>query len=128
VTLENAGIRDAIEALSRGLARYGQPYMLIGGIAVIARGVVRATDDVDATVWGPDVDIAAPAVAEDLIVYKAVAWRERDRSDIERLLGLHADLVDLERIRARVAEFAEVLEQPERIAEFEALLRRSSVD
>jgi hypothetical protein len=26
---------------------------------------------------------------EDLVIYKAVAWRDRDRADIERLLALH---------------------------------------
>src|SRR5262245_30488478 len=32
-------------------------HMLIGGVAVIARGVRRLTDDVDATLWGAGVDL-----------------------------------------------------------------------
>lgn len=165
--------------------------MVIGGIAVIARGVPRQTIDVDATVWGrattvrdlltaleahdivpriPDAedfarrrqvllllhrpsgtqleislawlpfeeeaigrasavlfrDVSVPvAQPQDLIVYKAVAWRDRDKADIERLLILHGQGLDLDRIRDLVRQFAEALEEPERIREFEALLARS---
>jgi hypothetical protein len=31
--------------------------MLIGGVAVILRGVARVTDDVDATVWAEQLDV-----------------------------------------------------------------------
>jgi len=61
---------------------------------------------------------------DDLIVYKAIAWRERDRTDIERLLALHRGSVDLERVRALVAEFCALLEEPSRLDEFEALAAR----
>jgi predicted nucleotidyltransferase len=39
------------------------------------------------------------ATAEDLIIYKAVAWRDRDRSDVERLLARHGRSIDLNRVR-----------------------------
>jgi predicted nucleotidyltransferase len=165
--------------------------MIIGGIAVIARGVPRQTVDIDATMWaeGLDVDAIVPtlaaeglvlrttdaaafarerhvlllrheptgtplelilaylpfertaleradvvdfggvrvhaATAEDLIIYKAVAWRDRDRSDVERLLVLHGRSIDLERVRGLVREFATALDEPERVAEFETLLQRA---
>lgn len=165
--------------------------MVIGGIAVIARGVPRQTVDIDATVWGGSIGIDrllaelardgivsrtadadafarrhqvllvrhAPtgtpleislawlpferealdrasevdfggvairvAAVEDLVVYKAVAWRERDRTDIERLLVRHGASIDLARVRAVVEEFAKALEEPQRVAEFDALVRRS---
>ena len=165
--------------------------MIIGGLAVIARGVPRQTVDIDATMWAEGLDIAAvlpalaaeellprtadaitfacerhvlllrhepsgtplelilaylpferaaleraelvdfggvsvaAATAEDLIIYKAVAWRDRDRSDVERLLTLHRRSIDLKRVRASVAEFALALDEPERIEEFEALVRRA---
>jgi predicted nucleotidyltransferase len=184
-------IGAAIGALARALSRCGLDFMIIGGIAVIARGVVRDTDDVDATVWsaaldlpalaaalreegiaariadaeqfarrhsvllvrheptGVDVDLSLAllpferealdraerldlggvrvpvALAEDLIVYKAVAWRDEDRQDIERLLRLHAGAVDLARVRRLVAEFAEALEEPERVSGFERLVERA---
>lgn len=51
----------------------------------------------------------AVASAEDLIVYKAIAARERDLSDIQ----LHGDDIDLPRARRTVSELATVLEQPE---------------
>lgn len=62
------------------------------------------------------------AIPEDLVIYKALAWRDRDRYDIEQLLTLHADHIDLERVRAFVQEFAQILDTPERIAEFDRLL------
>lgn len=65
------------------------------------------------------------ATAEDLIVYKAVAWRDRDRSDVERLLVLHGRSIDLERVRGLVREFAAALDEPERVEQFEALLTRA---
>jgi predicted nucleotidyltransferase len=48
-------------------------------------------------IGGTTVRLARP---EDLIVYKAAAWRDRDRSDIERLLVLYLDVIDLDRVRA----------------------------
>ena len=68
---------------------------------------------------------ARVATAEDLIVLKAVAWRDRDRGDIERLLLLHAAEVDLDRIRSLVGEFAAAIDEPERLGEFNALVRRT---
>lgn len=165
--------------------------MIIGGIAVIARGVPRQTIDIDAAVLGravsledlfaalgahgivpriPDAEdfarrqqvlllkhrptattlevslawlpfeqealersspvdfrgIEVPVVqAQDLIVYKAVAWRDRDKADVERLLLLHADELDLAFIRDMVRQFAEALEEPARVSEFEELVSRN---
>jgi hypothetical protein len=65
------------------------------------------------------------ALAEDLIIYKAVAWRDRDRADIERLLIMHGDSIDLPYVRRMVAEFAELLEEPERTSDFERLVERA---
>jgi Nucleotidyltransferase of unknown function (DUF6036) len=65
------------------------------------------------------------AIPEDLIVYKATAWRDRDRSDIERLLTLHGDQIDLDRVRRLIVEIAAVLEDPERVALFDAIVARS---
>ncbi|MBI3892292.1 MAG: hypothetical protein HY303_12285 [Candidatus Wallbacteria bacterium] len=62
---------------------------------------------------------------DDLIVYKAVAWRDRDNDDIGRLAILHGDRLDLQRIRHWVGQYAEVLEAPERLPELETLLRRA---
>jgi hypothetical protein len=64
------------------------------------------------------------AVPEDLVIYKALAWRDQDRYDIEQLLTLHADQIDLERVRSFVHEFAQILDKPERIPEFERLVQK----
>ena len=183
-------VNDTLVALASALEELGAPAMLIGGIAVIARGVPRTTLDVDATVWADALDLGRAvavfgrhglvprgeaarqfaeqhqvlplrhgasgtpldvslawlpferealdratsvdfgratlkvALVEDLVVYKAVAWRDRDRGDIERLLITHPGEVDLARVRALVAEFAGLLEAPERVTEFDTLLAR----
>lgn len=71
-----------------------------------------------------DVSIAV-AIPEDLVIYKAAAWRDRDRSDIERLLALHGKEMDIQRVRGLVTEIATVLDDPQRIAAFDAILRRT---
>jgi hypothetical protein len=166
----------------------GCDYMVFGGVAIIARGVPRHTDDVDATVWAeslqlapllehlsaceirPRIDDAAAfarenqvlllrhqpsdiaidltfawlpfekealgraevmdlggvrvpvATPEDLVIYKAVAWRDRDRADIERLMAIWGTRMDLARIRRIVGEFAQALDEPERLKELEPML------
>lgn len=65
--------------------------------------------------------------AEDLVVYKAVAWRDRDRSDVEELLALHGSGMNLERVRRLVREFAELLDDPGRVVEFEGLVSRAGL-
>jgi hypothetical protein len=180
----------AMAALRAALVEVGEPYMLIGGTAVILRGVARLTDDVDATVWAERIDVdglltvlarheivgripdvaafarerqvlllrhdptetpmelslawlpferealqrAEPldvggmeipvAVAQDLVIYKAIAWRERDRTDIERLLRTRAADIDLVYVRRVIAEFADALEERERVDDFERLIAR----
>jgi predicted nucleotidyltransferase len=187
--MTEAGLRRALAALKRALTGVGAPFMIIGGIAVVARGVPRHTDDVDVTVWAPGLDLDAlhrhlasqdivfriedglafaqqnqivllvhapskieidlslawlpfeeaalqrapnerlrgivvpVACAEDLVIYKALAWRDRDRSDITRLLALHRDDIDVERVLSVVAPLAEAMELPERTRELARLLR-----
>jgi hypothetical protein len=59
-----------------------------------------------------------------LVVYKVVAWRDRDRADVERLLATHRGSIDLDRVRDLVRRFAEALDEPERVAEFDRLVHR----
>jgi predicted nucleotidyltransferase len=181
-------IASAIAALERALSHFGR-HMLIGGIAVIAYGVRRLTDDVDATLWadgvvlddlfrrldeesitprirdavsfarrnqvlllrhrgsGIDIDLSLAwlpfesaaldradllpigrrrvrvVTPGDLIVYKAIAGRERDRSDIERLLEIHGSTVNLRRVRSTVAELANLLERPELVDDLDRIAR-----
>jgi hypothetical protein len=62
------------------------------------------------------------AMPEDLIVYKAAAWRDRDRSDVERLLALHWDQIDLQRVRGLVGEIAHALDDAQRVKRFEEII------
>lgn len=50
---------EALRALVAGLRAAARPSMIIGGIAVIARGVMRLTRDIDATVAGGGTDLEA---------------------------------------------------------------------
>lgn len=67
----------------------------------------------------------AVAIPEDLVIYKAAAWRDRDRSDIERLLLLHGKDMDIARVRDLVSQISTALEDPARIAAFDAILTRT---
>jgi predicted nucleotidyltransferase len=181
----------ALEALQRALEQLGAASMIVGGIAVIARGIPRLTVDVDALVWGHDLVLErlysileahgiAPrhgedeerareqgvlllehlptgttmeillawlpfekeaidrasrvgfggleilaAQPEDLIVFKFVAWRNRDKDDIESLILLHSKKIDMGRIRGLVQELADALDEPQRLTEFEAIAERA---
>jgi hypothetical protein len=181
----------ALRALAATMSELSIPWMVIGGVAVIAAGVPRETIDVDAAVLGrvSDVDALLETLArhgvvpriddarqfvresnvlllvheesrvtieisfawlpfeeealartdrmeagdllvpiarpEDLLVYKATAWRERDRSDIERLLILHLPSIDLDRVRSLIAEIAQVLGDPGRVAAFDAMVAKA---
>lgn len=52
-------LERALADLASALNATGIPWMVIGGIAVIARGVRRMTTDIDAAVRGDRVDVAA---------------------------------------------------------------------
>jgi hypothetical protein len=181
----------ALRSLAATMSELSLPWMVIGGVAVIAAGVPRETIDVDAAVLGrvSDLDSLLAALArngivpridearqfarerqvlllrhdesgvtmeisfawlpfeeaalaraqmldvdgllvpvaqpEDLLVYKATAWRDRDRSDIERLLVLHHASIDLTRVRSLIADIAQVLDDPGRVAAFDAMVARA---
>ena len=165
--------------------------MIIGGIAIIGRGVARDTSDIDAAVWGQSIEpktlldvlarheivareedptgfarqfhillmkhqptgvtldiafswlpfereameraeevefhgvTARMATAEDLIVYKATAWRDRDRADIERLLTLHGRSINAARVLELVRQIGEALDDPQRVTVLERMIREA---
>ena len=47
---------SALRALRNSLQEFGAPWLVIGGVAVIAAGVPRLTADIDATIWAPGTD------------------------------------------------------------------------
>ena len=50
---------------------------------------------------------------EDLIIYKAIANREKDWLDIERMLSEHIDKIDLNYVKKWLSQFVDALEKPE---------------
>jgi hypothetical protein len=190
MTERGADSSQALAALRAALESIGVPWMLIGGVAIIARGVARLTDDVDATVIGADLDLDAAviilshhgivpriedatrfarqsqvlllrhvpsdtpldlslawlpfeieaieraerldlggvdapvATIEDLLVYKAIAWRPRDRDDIERLIA-GGQAIDIMRVQAIVEQLAEAMDDPDRAIRFAELVARA---
>jgi hypothetical protein len=66
------------------------------------------------------------ARADDLVVYKTIAWRDRDRADVERLLLLHGASIDLGRVRRLVAELAGAIDEPERLGDLDDLIRKAT--
>ena len=179
----------AIEAVGSVLDRHPHQGMMIGGIAIIARGFERLTNAIGVTFSGADISIATlldelrsagiepritnaaefaaanqvllvrhtatmvdidvsrawlpfelEAIAaatvtrlanisvpvarpEDLVIYKAIAWRPRDQQDVERMLLLQGTTIDLERVRRHVRELGEAMET-DRLAELDALIAR----
>lgn len=72
---------EALAALSRAMNRLDRPWMIIGGLAVIAHGAPRSTLDADATVAGnglPVEDLLAALQAE------GFTTRVPDASDLAR--------------------------------------------
>jgi hypothetical protein len=59
MTNPGARLAAAASALVSGLDAFGQPSMVIGGIAAIAHGVSRLTRDIDATVKGEGTELGA---------------------------------------------------------------------
>ena len=70
------------------------------------------------------VPVPAP---EDLVILKAVAQREQDLLDIERVLQAQPKL-DVARIREKVGEFGALLEQPDIAEKLEKLLELRAKD
>jgi hypothetical protein len=186
----SSGIVRALADVAKVVRRHEGHAAVIGGIAVIARGVPRLTRDIDIAVASAELTSAAlaselarvgivpriqDAVAfadenhvllmkhaatsveidvsraslpfelealaaardeslagvriaviqvEDLIIFKAVAWRPVDQLDVERLLTLHGGRLDLERIRNHLKAFDAALEV-DRVRELDAVLART---
>ena len=76
-------------------------------------------------VGGVSLPVARP---EDLVVYKAVAFRPQDQQDIERLLSLYGGTIDLERVRRIVGEFAIAIDEPDRVRNLDAIIASTSRD
>jgi predicted nucleotidyltransferase len=185
----SSGIVQALADVAKVIDAHEHRAAVIGGIAVIARGVQRLTRDIDIAIVGADQSCAAladelqrhgiaPRIAdaiafaeesqvllmrhvvsgvdidvsrawlpfeiealaaagheslggvkiaiaqpEDLIIFKAVAWRPQDQQDVERLLTLYGDRVNVARIRRHVKELGAAIDE-DRLRPLDAMLGR----
>lgn len=85
------------------------PWMVIGGVAVIAAGVPRETIDVDATVLGrsSDLDTLLAALERNGITPRGPEARQ------------------IARERSLIVDIATMLDDPSRVVEFDALVARA---
>jgi len=67
-----------LRAVAGAFRELGAPAMIIGGVAVIARGIPRQTVDVDGTVWGEalDLDVLFTTLARHGVVPRIADARE----------------------------------------------------
>ena len=100
-------VRHAESGVDIDVSRAWLPFELLAAASIESLGGVRTS-------------IALP---EDLIIFKAVAWRPQDKQDVERLLALYGSRVDLDRIRRHVKELGEALEV-DRLRDLDALVAR----
>lgn len=74
-------LERALRDLTAALAATGAPWMIIGGIAVMARGVRRFTADIDAAVRGDEIEL--PALVQAL-ANKQIVPRVQDAIELAR--------------------------------------------
>jgi hypothetical protein len=91
-------LEEALEALSDGLTACQAPWMVIGGIAVIARGVRRFTTDIDAAVRGDAVSVqsALKTLAEFGVIPRIADAQAFAEANLVLLLRHQATGVDLD--------------------------------
>src|ERR1051325_5015598 len=73
-----------------------------------------------AVLGGARLPVAQP---EDLVIYKAAAWRPQDQQGVDRLLALHGARMDLARVRRHVQALGEAMEE-DRIHALNTLILR----
>jgi hypothetical protein len=91
-------LQRALADLTSALNATGVPWMVIGGIAVIARGVRRMTTDIDAAVRGDQADLATlvAALAKKRIVPRIDDVERFARTSLVLLLKHRATGVELD--------------------------------
>jgi hypothetical protein len=80
------------------------------------------------SLWNIDHNIRLrTCCAEDLIVHKVFAGRERDWLDVEGVLHVQRDRIQLERIKAELPPLLELKESLESLERFEQLCRKCGI-
>lgn len=91
-------LEQALRDLTAALAATGAPWMIIGGIAVIARGVRRFTADIDAAIRGDQIElpVLVKALAKKRIVPRVKDAVELARANLVLLLRHEPTGVDFD--------------------------------
>lgn len=91
-------LEQALRDLTAALAGTGAPWMIIGGIAVIARGVRRFTADIDAAIRGDEIELPAllKALAKKRILPRVKDAKELARANLVLLLRHEPTGVDFD--------------------------------
>ncbi len=112
-------LRDALEQVINYLDANGLRYAIVGGIALSYWNVSRFTYDIDIKlldelqVW--------VCTAEDLIIQKVVASREKDWPDVEALLIEQWHTLDQSYVEDWLSQFSDALETPELLSRYLSL-------
>lgn len=108
-------IEDALAALRRALDETGAAWMVIGGIATIARGVRRTTTDIVAVIDGDAITVPAlaKALARQGLVPRIANANAFARENLVLLVRDAASEVDLDIALGHTAFEKDALEHPE---------------
>lgn len=96
----------AFDEILRRLVAAGAEFVVIGGLALGARGVVRATKDIDIVV-SPDVEnlkVRSRASNAEVLGVNVAVCSVKDLRAMKRAAGRGQDLVDLENLDAATGE------------------------
>jgi hypothetical protein len=133
-----SAVAELLDGLREAFGELRLPWYLFGAQAALLYGAARLTADVDVTVEpgleelfasrAHELDVAGIRVpvarAEDLIVMKVLAGRDKDIGDIESVLLAQSGL-DLELIRETLRLLEQALDQSDLLPLFEQVLLRT---
>jgi hypothetical protein len=122
--------------------RKGWEFCFIGGVAVQRWGEQRATNDVDLSLGAIPFEVDCirrstawlltsggalrTCSAEDLLVHKCFANRDRDWTDVEGILIRQWGKLDLHLVRRELRPLIELNEAPDILSRLDKLLKRLS--
>jgi hypothetical protein len=112
----DAFCRKAFDFLAAARVRY----LVVGGLAVVAVGEPRITGDVDV------IGFLALAEAEDLILFKVLAGRDKDLVDATGVARRHASKLDLAYLRATLQPICDLAQDMSAWLRLEEVVKKAA--